>query len=403
MPAPAFLPSHAARESWVQVLCVALLGVVLGVLLMVPVPVHAQTPVEPDATPGYSSAPGWRQTPNTKLALVCSSETQVGATTGCGANKADREPDSDAIAQAKDAPPAPTHEDRQELAYADFRERCAAGGVLVCEGFDDPAEFQPATYPAQGLYPSGSGLFKGTMDTSVVASGKGALRFEIDPYTSANSAGYWRQIFGKSFGPHSTFYVQFRFRVSPEMLTQNWGDPGGNTSWKVAIFHYWSKTCGSVELTTQNNYIYGIPILYTDCGSKTMYTNGGIPPFLKQQGDTPSSGYNCKFGTDYHKDPKCLRFVPNTWMTFYYQVSVGDWGKPNSTIQAWAALPGEPLKQWINMPNFALDIDTPGHFYDSIDLLNYMTGKDPKANHAVGYTWYDELIVSTKPIAVPKY
>lgn len=325
--------------------------------------------------------------------------TVVSSTSG----KAKKELGPGTSQQRNETPPAPSHEDRQELAYANFRERCAAGGVLVCEGFDDPSLFQPAIYPGSGLYPAGSGLFKGTMDSTVVASGKGALRFEIDPYTSANSAGFWRQIFGKSFGPHSTFYVQFRFRVSPEMLTQNWGDPVGNTSWKVAIFHYLSKTCGSVEITTQNNYLYGIPILYTDCGSRSMYTNGGNPPFLKQQGETSSSGYNCKFGTDYHKDPNCLRFVPNTWMTFYYQISIGDWGKPNSYIQAWAALPGEPYKQWVNMPNFVLDLDTPGHYYDSIDLLNYMTGKDPKANHSVGYTWYDELIVSTKPIAVPKY
>src|SRR4029077_1953537 len=119
----------------------------------------------------------------------------------------------------------------------------------------------------------------------------------------------------------------------------------------------------------------GIPILYTDCGARGMYTNGGKPPYLKQQGETSSSGYNCKYGTDYQKDPKCLRFVPNTWMTFYYQISIGDWGKPNSNIQAWAALPGEPYKQWVNMPNFVLDLDTAGHYYDSVDLLNYMTGK----------------------------
>lgn len=299
--------------------------------------------------------------------------------------------------------PGPPEPGTEELATKDFQQRCAAPGVLVCEGFDDPARFRPAYYPASGLYPSGAGLFKGTIDSSITASGRGALRFEIDPYTSANSAGFWRQAFGKAFGPHSTFYVQFRFRISPEMLTQDWGDSSGNTSWKVAIFHNFPKTCGSVELTTQENYLYGLPIMYTECGGRGMFTNGGKPPYLKQQGDTPTTGYNCAFGTDYKKDPKCFRFEPNTWMTFYYQISIGDWGKPNSTIQAWVALPGQPFKQWVNMPNFVLDVDTPGNDYDSVDLLNYMTGKDPKANHATAYTWYDELIVSSKPIAAPKF
>jgi hypothetical protein len=299
--------------------------------------------------------------------------------------------------------PAVSEQNRRALALIDFRQRCAAEGVLVCEGFDDPIRFKPALYPASGLYPAGSGVFQGTLDTSIAASGNGSLRFEIDPYTSANSAGFWRHAFGKSFGPHSTFYVQFRFRVSREMLTENWGDSTGNTSWKVAIFHHFPKTCGSVEITTQDNYNFGLPIMYTDCGARAMFTNEGKPPYLKQQGDTPKSGYNCQFGTDYSRDKKCLRFVPDSWMTFYYRISIGDWGKPNSNIQAWAALPGEPLKQWVNMPNFALDVDSPGNNYDSIDLLNYMTNKDPKAKHAVAYTWYDELIVSSQQIAAPKY
>ena len=293
--------------------------------------------------------------------------------------------------------------ERAAQAFLDFRKRCAAPGVLVCEGFDEPGRFVPAKSPSSGLYPAGSGSYKGTMDTAITASGSGSLRFEINGKTSANSAGFWRQAFGKSFGPNSTFFVQFRFRISPEMVNQDWGDPSGNTSWKIAIFHYLPKTCGSVELTTTNVGLDGLPIMYTDCGSRGLFTNAGTPPYLKQQGDTPKSGYNCSFGTNYKRDPRCFRFVPNVWMTFYYQVSIGDWGKPNSKILAWVGVPGEPLRQWVNMWGFVLNYDDPGHNYDSVDLLNYMTGKSTSLDHPTAYAWYDELIVSTQPIAVPQY
>jgi len=34
-------------------------------------------------------------------------------------------------------------------------------------------------------------------------------------------------------------------------------------------------------------------------------------------------------------------------------------------------------------------------------LTTYMTGKDQGADHPTAFAWYDELIVSTEPIAVP--
>jgi hypothetical protein len=285
-----------------------------------------------------------------------------------------------------------------ELPPAKFAERCAEPGVLICDGFDDPAEFEPAIYPANGLYPSGDGKYKGVMDKVITASGAGSLRFEIDPYTGANAAGFWREAFGQSFGPHSTFYVQFRFRVSPEMIHQDWGDASGHTSWKVAIFHYFPKTCGSVELTTTNYYNSGVAFMYTDCGARGIVTNEGRPPYLRQQGDTPKSGYNCW----YANDAGCFRFTPNVWMTFYYKISIGDWGQPNSSVQAWVGLQGQPLRQWVNMQKFVLNVDTTGNNYDAIDLLTYMTGKDATKKHPVAFAWYDELIVSTKPIATPE-
>ena len=303
-------------------------------------------------------------------------------------------------------------------ALQDFQQRCAAAGVLVCEGFDSPSDFTPAVSPASGLYPSGSGLYKGTMDTAVTASGAGSLRYEIDGMTSANSAGFWRQMFGQDFGENSTFYVQYRFRISDTML-QDFGDTSGNTGWKFSIFHNGGVTCGSAEITateTSSN-VFGLPGMYGDCGAMgfgtwpappNQQTIGYNPPYYKQQGDTATTGYNCQYGTNYATNPACFIFRPFVWYTFYYKVHIGDLTTNGSNgtckgcfVQSWVGAQGQPLKEWINAAGVNFDDTMPP--YNSVDLLNYMTGKDPSLNHPTAFTWYDELIVSSQPIAAPKF
>jgi hypothetical protein len=271
-----------------------------------------------------------------------------------------------------------------------FDTRCHAAGVLVCEGFDSTTDFVRAKWPNSGLYPAADEMIRGTMDTSVKASGKSSLRFEIPSHSPANSAGSWRQNIGRGFGEGSTFYVQFRQRFSKEMLKNNWGE----TSWKQVIFHNSGATCADVELTTGQYYRDGFPIMYTDCGGRMISTNAGVPPYKLEQGD-----YNCWYGE--YNAKNCFFYPIDQWVTFYYQISIGHWGKPDSSIQAWAALDGQAYRQWIKMPNYLLKNENPGKDYDTITLLTYMTGKSLLISQPVAYTWYDELIVSTAPIAAP--
>ncbi len=276
----------------------------------------------------------------------------------------------------------------QEL--QDFETRCRAPGVLVCEGFESPAEFAPARWPASGLYPAWDQVIRGTRDTSVRASGKSSLRFEIPSRSPANAAGFWRQSMKHSFGEGSTFYVQFRQRFSKEMLKNKWKD----TSWKQVIFHNTAATCADVELTTGQYYHDGFPIMYTDCGGRLIATNSGVPPYKLEQGD-----YNCWYSQYNAKD--CFFYPADEWVTFYYEISIGHWEKPDSSIQAWVALDGQPYKQWIKMPGFVLKNENPGQDYDSVTLLTYMTGKNMLDSQPLAYTWYEDLIVSTQPIASP--
>ncbi len=193
-----------------------------------------------------------------------------------------------------------------------------------------------------------------------------------------------------SFGEGSTFYVQFRQRFSKEMLKNKWKD----TSWKQVIFHNTAATCADVELTTGQYYHDGFPIMYTDCGGRLIATNSGVPPYKLEQGD-----YNCWYSQYNAKD--CFFYPADEWVTFYYEISIGHWEKPDSSIQAWVALDGQPYKQWIKMPGFVLKNENPGQDYDSVTLLTYMTGKNMLDSQPLAYTWYEDLIVSTQPIASP--
>jgi hypothetical protein len=277
----------------------------------------------------------------------------------------------------------------------DFQVRCSAPGILVCKGFDNASDFAIAIWPNSGLYPSNNqtGPVEGFQDTAVKASGNSSLRFEIHGLTGQDPTGFWRQAFGQSFGQNSTFYVQYRVRFSPEMTNTDWWSLVG-AQYKISIIHNSQSTCADTELTTFDRYSDDLPMMYTDCGSRTIVTNNGIPPYLMQQGD-----YNCPYGSI--SSTNCFIYQPNQWYTFYYKVSIGTWGQANSSIQAWVAPEGQPYKQWINMTSFTLYNAGPGPDYSHITLTNHMTGKNSSVNHPTAYTWYDELIVSTQPIAAP--
>jgi hypothetical protein len=299
-------------------------------------------------------------------------------------------------------------------ALQDFQTRCAQTGVIVCQGFDDPAVFTPAKWPASGLYPDANGVIQGAMDTTVTASGAGSLKFTVPSLASANSSGYWRQLFtsnlsagptsAKMFGQNSTFYLQFRQRFSVEYLTNNWlTSSGSKTFWKQEIMSNDNSTCGNVELSTVNWNQRRYPTMYSQCGADGFVVDLHNGDFLEEQGDTSTTGYNCHYQTANNTATSCATYPADTWVTFYYKVSIGTWGQPNSTIQAWVSVGGGPYAEFVNMTNHALYEDsTAGADYDMVTLLTYMTGRSSTINAGpTAYTWYDELIVSTQPVAQP--
>src|SRR5690606_3224893 len=145
---------------------------------------------------------------------------------------------------------------------ADFKARCNAPGVLKCVGFDNSSEISPGV----NVFAAWDGKYRGTADTSAKASGASSIRFEVPPYSAANTSGYALWDMGRGFGPGDTFYVQFRQRFSPEMIDTRFESDG----FKQVIFHRTGSSCGQVELATQNVFNRGFPIMYTNCGSRGL-------------------------------------------------------------------------------------------------------------------------------------
>lgn len=292
---------------------------------------------------------------------------------------------------------------------SDFEARCAAPGVLKCIGFDnETADIVRGT----NLHPDGAGTYRAGLDTGTKVSGNGSLRFDLPPppHSGANIAGSWSPIsndaLGQRFGQNSTFYVQFRQRVTESMLNNTW-----DSSWKTVIFHQDQQTCGGVELATANYYSSNLIVMYTGCGTPHMYTtlDGSAQtentPLLLQQGDFP-----CEYGKT--SNDTCFYFPPNEWVTFYYKISIGTWGQRNSMIEAWIVREGSSTyEQFIRVPKMPLTCNAgscstpPGSSegYNNITFTPYMTGlgKDSGRPGVTASTWIDELIVSTQPIAPP--
>jgi hypothetical protein len=308
---------------------------------------------------------------------------------------APRRPDSsseaDADAPRRDASVAPG-------ANEDFAARCAGAGVLVCRGFDSMEELTPICCEWEtGAEPDGNGTFDHmTIDREIRTSGDGALRFEIAGRTGSNHSGAFRQLIGQAFGPGEEFYAQFRLRLSRTFIETPWDAVVGSAP-KIVIFHHSSATCNDIEWTqVMSGWYDHIASMYTHCGMYAPHDGTSASGYF-QRGD-----YECMYGADYARDPSCLKYTPDEWMTFYFHTRPGEWGTPTTLLEAWVSENGEPYRKWIDDPAFTFYAEGDSvEGFDSVYLTTYMTAKDETADHATAYAWYDELIVSTEPLPVP--
>jgi hypothetical protein len=298
---------------------------------------------------------------------------------------------------------------------ADFVRRCSTTGVVVCEGFDNAAEFNAPTNPNTGAY-ANSGPVEIVQDTTNYVSGGASLHFPMTANGAPVQNNNWLQEFCGGvniltwavqsgactqtvFAQNSDLYLQFRYMVDGGYL-QNW-ETCCNSSPKIADVAYHTSTCGQTEMTINNRNGTGEPMAYGDCGGYGMYVNTSSGLFSQ---DTPynfqSGYYNCEYPNTPLSPGGCFTMPANTWMTFYEHVHIGTYNSSNSVFQLWVGVGSGPLQYLINIPNFVvlpMDDSFPG--YDSVWFNVYMTNFS--GNNAAANVWLDEVIVSTQPIPAP--
>lgn len=95
-------------------------------------------------------------------------------------------------------------------------------------------------------------------------------------------------------------------------------------------------------------------------------------------------------------------------MTFYVKATLGTWGVANSHVEMWVGYEDVTvngavvMKKFIDYPNQNFQADTPSQAFSQLLLLTYDSDRgqqDGVVDNA--HVWFDELIVSTQPIAAP--
>lgn len=297
----------------------------------------------------------------------------------------------------------------------DIADLCRLPGVFMCDDFEDPAK-------VQGTIQAGGNSVKPEVSFDQAFSGKGSLRFRIPSNSGADSSGsYYKSIssaIGHKIRPGQSLYIRFRQKMDTNAV--NLKRAFGGTGFKHFIVWDGSSSCTTLQYVLASLY-YKFPIVYTSCGSgkhgfHPTLSNGDI---LLQSGPNALSlgeayqnyllplatEYRCSYREDKAKPgaAKCSYYKEEQWMTYYVEMKLGDFGKPNSTMKVLVGYEGEPMKYTIHSTtgtfnhNGKPETDGFSHFL----LTPYQTGKDKTVVHPDAYMWVDDLVLSTEPLPIP--
>jgi hypothetical protein len=300
-----------------------------------------------------------------------------------------------------------------------FTALCSQPGVVLCVPFDDASaipdnEDAPGINNWQGIGSFISG-YAPVIDNTNFSNGGGSLMFTIPASGNAGDSGYFYTDldpnFSIQFHAGDEFWVQWRQMFDSVFL----GEYVGGSGWKQFLLaagdtpYRHQPGCDPPEIAIQNTYYRGFAQGYNACEGHPSY-----PAF--QDLDTDDSlvvetnlsadmnmqqvaSLNCRYDTQ-PKFQDCVWYFPGEWMTFQLHIILGPLVNneyQGSTVQLFVARQGQDGVLAINIPSFNLDA-TYGNL-GRILLVPYNTGRLGSYSQDT-YTWYDDLIVSTQPIAM---
>jgi len=210
-----------------------------------------------------------------------------------------------------------------------------------------------------------------------------------------------------SFGNNSDIYLQFRYRITPSMISNlnTW-----SSNWKIYNFYQGTVPCQAMEITGVHP-IYN-QTTYTNCGDSLATlttsadaTSAASPPYLSQQDWALPSGTTHEAHGVISQYPNVNWDLPtNSWMTFYVHIHIATLGGSGngSTVEVWVQTYG--TNYWYKITSWRGNLqytNSSSDVYDALMFTNYMTANTGGAVQATS-TWTTEVIVSTQPISMPQ-
>ncbi len=315
-----------------------------------------------------------------------------------------------------------------------WAERSSAPGVLYANNFEDrERDFAAHLWPDPARDRRSS-----YYDTDVKASGAASLRFDVIPKSGEGFGGELAISLGddpsKQFGANDEFWVQWRQRFDPYVIEHHYAVTSGNGQWKQLIISQgqlpgqsrWdTRSCSENQIVVSNISGRGYPQAYHGCWVyENIASSNGNASSRMNFGQESGFGWRCQYWPRNDEGDNCFRYRPDQWMTFMVHIIAGPEGEAisslsgktergfvDSTYELYGAYEGEPLRLLhrvtgivLRRGNYQDDPHDASHQakFGMFRFLPHISYKDGDEEHPVASIWYDEIIISTQPVASPR-
>lgn len=298
-------------------------------------------------------------------------------------------------------------------AAADWTARSTAPGVVQSIRYPSAANVTRYTHPD-------SMASHVVFDPSDGIIGDGCLKINVLAADGANS-GNWRAPLNAAWTADglgfasAPFYIQYRVKLGPKRLTRS-NNGGGFKICNIAGYlptrPSSSQSHTGHEIVVGNVYWRGSLSAYREhpvSGAESFEIQKDGEIYLQPAVDNGahvrgSSARYCLYGTGGAASSGCWFYHEQEWFTLYYAIKIVDYGGrgTGNAIDIYTARQGESTYTHLyNNRDFVIgrDPDYPNGV-NGIWFLPYDTAR----TSATYDTWhkYDQLIVSTQPIACPQ-
>lgn len=297
-------------------------------------------------------------------------------------------------------------------AASDWAARSTAAGVVQAIRFASSASVTSYTH-------SGASSVNVVHDPADGVIGDGCLRINV-PSTAGADSGAWRAPLnaawtadGQGFGA-SEFYIQYRVKFGANRLTPSSGG-GGFKVMNLAEYKFSSPNSSQShtgnEIVMNNGYWYGVPLMYREhpsTGPTDLNFVDGNGIHLQTAVDNgagvsdPYARY-CLYQSG-SASAGCYPWYVNEWLTIYLRLKIVSYGGSGAgnELDMYIARDGETnYTQLQNFRDFVIGSDSAvPNGVNGIWFLPYDTNRTSASYDT--YHKYDQLIVSTQPIACPQ-